>query len=365
MKRSFQAAWLMVVLVWTASGTVPDASAASGLWRLAQQEQAALEQRGVVLADASLSTYLQSVAERLWKQVPTSLDAPTVNVVMDTQIEAYAYPNGYCFVSTGMLDVLENESQLAMILAHEMVHYSRQHTEALYSHFQQETAHAAGQATDRYTQAVSVEVRHRIDAAERQADNEGLSILKTAGYDEAQVLPMMANLIERMRDRGDVETVGQLEQRAAFFGQRIGLDHKNQPEIIPADSVLDGYRNHIKPALIANTKVALRSGDWEQADRSICKVLASNPQDASAYYLKGEIMRRQNGSDGNNPCIESYEKALEIDPSFPPAHRALGMLHYKAGRYRAAKPYFEAFLALAPQDDAGAYIKGYLRQCPN
>jgi uncharacterized protein HemY len=57
--------------------------------------------------------------------------------------------------------------------------------------------------------------------------------------------------------------------------------------------------------------------------------------------------------------------ALKIDPKFPLAHRALGELHFKAGRYQMAKPYFEAFLSLAPQDDAREYIKGYLRQCLN
>ena len=369
MRRAFQAAGLMLIWMWTAFGTVPEASAASeqasGLWLLAQQEQATLEQRGVVLSDASVSKYMQGVADRLWKQVSTSLGAPTIKIIKDTQIEAYAYPNGHCYVSTGMLDVLENESQLAMILAHEMVHYARQHTAALYNHFQQTTAHTTAQADDPNTLAASVDVQHRIDTAERQADNEGLSILKAAGYDEAQVLPLMSNLMKRMRDRGDADTAGQLEQRAVFFSQWIEQNQGSQPGTMSAGNGPDGYLDRISPALIANVQVALRGGDWGQADRSICKVLASKPEDARAYYLKGEILRRQNGSEGDNPCIVSYEKALKIDPAFPLAHRALGELHYKAGRYQLAKPYFEAFLSLAPQDDAREYIKGYLRQCQN
>ena len=92
----------VVAPVVTAHAAAPDRT--TRLWRLAAQEQAALEQRGVVLHDTSLSSYLQTVAERLWEQVPTDLSTPTVNVVMDPRMQAYAYPNGYCFVSTGILN---------------------------------------------------------------------------------------------------------------------------------------------------------------------------------------------------------------------------------------------------------------------
>lgn len=369
MRPRYLTAWLILLLMWTAIGYASDASVASDqasrLWRMAANEQAALEARGVVLCDASLSSYLQDVAGRLWKQVPSDLDSPTIRVFMDTGIEAYAFPNGHCFLSTGMLDVLENESQLAMILSHEMVHYARQHTAALYNHFQKTVPSIGRQDTGRNTMAGRRAIQEKIDAAEHQADSEGLSILKAAGYCEAEVLPLMSKLMKRMQDRGHSETVGQLEQREAFFRLRVGKEPGRPPGSMSTETDRDGYLDHIAPALIANAQIALRRGDWDQADRSICKFLVSNPEDARAHYLKGEVLRRQNGGANDNPCIGSYQKALKIDPTFPLAHRALGEWYYKAGRYQMAKPYFEAFLSLAPQDHAREYIKGYLRQCQN
>jgi Flp pilus assembly protein TadD len=138
------------------------------------------------------------------------------------------------------------------------------------------------------------------------------------------------------------------------------------------DSVACGSATHgnpgffftrIAPALMANAKTALTCGDWNQADQSISKFLALKPDDARAHYLKGEILRRRNDGDGKNQCMGSYLKALKIDPEFPLAHRALGELHFKAGQFQTAIPYFEAFLSLAPQDGAREFIKGYLRQC--
>jgi tetratricopeptide (TPR) repeat protein len=131
------------------------------------------------------------------------------------------------------------------------------------------------------------------------------------------------------------------------------------------DGDQDYFLNRIAPALMANAQAAITCGDWNQADKSIYKLMVLKPDDARAYYLKGEIQRRGNDGDGKIQCIGSYSKALEIDPEFPLAHRALGELHFKAGRFQTARPYFEAFLSLAPQDDASEYIKGYLRQCPN
>ncbi|MBR9986456.1 MAG: M48 family metalloprotease [Desulfosarcina sp.] len=352
-------AWVVPIVA--ANAATPDQT--TRLWRLAAQEQAALEQRGVVLYEASLSSYLQTVAERLWEQVPTELSTPTIKVVIDSRMQAYAYPNGYCFVSTGILNRIENEDQLAMILAHEMVHYFRQHTAALYDHFQM-TSHGTGLPYADQGQAVGgAAMKSKIDAAEHQADDEGLAILKAAGYCETEVLSLMSNLLNSLHDQKASEAVGRLEDRIETMKARIGrTSHR-----VPCASATAGnpvfFFNRIAPALVANAQAAVTCGDWNQADQSISKFLALKPDDARAHYLKGEILRRRNDGGGNNQCIGSYLKALKIDPEFPSAHRALGELHFKAGRFQTAKPYFEAFLSLAPQDNASEFIKGYLLQC--
>jgi predicted Zn-dependent protease len=362
-------AWMPLLLALATPGHTADAAAvpkkASRLWQLAAQEQARLDQRGIILEDASLNRYLHGVTTRLWKQLASPLNMPRVKIITDTRIDAHAYPNGVCYMSTGMLDILENESQLAMILAHEMIHYVRQHTAALYNHFQPSRLQDDGGNAHPGSTAGSLTMWHTIDAAERQADREGLAILQAAGYCEKEVLPLMSNLAQCVADQGHTQSVYQLKQRAARFKMRVDQagDHSTCSPSTGTDT--DGYRDSVAPALIANAQQALRGGDWDQADRSISRFLVSQPLNARAHYLKGEILRRRNGSNLDAACINAFEKALDIDPTFPLTHRALGELHYKAGRYQLAKPYFEAFLSLAPQDSARAFIKGYLKQCQN
>jgi predicted Zn-dependent protease len=357
----------LLLLAWTAPVLAMDArgslSQSQRLWRLAAQEQATLEQSGVILHDASLSSYLQAVAHRLWEHADTDLNLPTINIIKDTRMQAYAYPNGYCFLTTGMLNRIDNEDQLAMIIAHEMVHYIRQHATELYDHYQKPTPETGLQYADRSLAAGGDDIEHRIDAAEYQADQEGLSILESAGYCGTEVLALISNLMKNIQGTGRPATVDRLKNRLLFMEMML---HNYQEQPACASAANGGHELYLKriaPAFIANAQVALQRGDWDQADRSISVFQILRPTDARAYYLKGEILRRRNVGDGKNQCIGYYEKALKIDPKFPSAQRALGELHFKAGRYQKAKPYFEAFLSLAPQDDAREYIKGYLRQC--
>lgn len=365
--RRCVAALMLFLLMWVAPMRAMDTAAAANqkdlLWRIAAQEQASLEQRGIVLQDASLSNYLQHVVERLWKQVDTDLEPPVVQVIMDTRMEAFAYPNGYCFLTSGILLQIENEDQLAMILAHEMVHYARQHTARLYNHLHNPEHDTGLQYADHSPVGSAKDVAKKIDAAEYQADCQGLSILKGAGYCEAEVLTLMSNLMESIRDHGTPEALKKMANRRVTIKTLIGQEQGELSSGSAAEASSERYLTRIAPALMANAQAALQRGDWKQADTSVSKFLDLKPDDARAHYIQGEILRRQNDGDRKGQCLGAYEKALEIDPTFPLVHRALGEVHFKAGRYQEARPYFKTFLSLAPHDEAREYIKGYLRQC--
>ncbi len=342
-----------------ASGPTPSPR----LWQLAAQEEAELEQREIILHDSSLTTYLNRMVARLWSQAGSSLSPLQVETVVDSRPQAYTYPNGYTFLTTGMLSRMSNEDQLAMIIAHEMVHYIRQHTTVLYDYYQRPAGVARHQAADSLQSAGDDDIAQKIDAAEYQADKEGLLILIKAGYCGSQVPAMISNLMKNQRNRAKPGTVKRLENRLACFRTMLGQVGAASICTSAPDGGRTTYLNGIAPALVANAQAAVQRGDWQQADKSVSLLQATIPADARVYYLQGEILRRRGGAEGQTGCIGYYEKALQIDPGFPSAQRALGEVYFKAGRLRKAKPYFEAFLSLAPQDDASEYIKGYLRQC--
>ncbi|HRF38468.1 MAG TPA: M48 family metallopeptidase [Saprospiraceae bacterium] len=84
--------------------------------------------------DIRLQGYINSVGERVipehQKNLPDN-DPNKLNFrfyVIDNPIpNAFAFPNGMIFVHTGILDVMENEAELAIVLGHEVSHVTHEH----------------------------------------------------------------------------------------------------------------------------------------------------------------------------------------------------------------------------------------------
>mgnify|MGYP003286702491 CR=1 FL=1 len=88
-----------------------------------------LERDGLVLADESANAYLRRIGQSL---IPSELKLERVKwrfrALRDPQPNAFALPNGSIYVTTGLINLLDNESQLAAIIAHELTHVMRRHT---------------------------------------------------------------------------------------------------------------------------------------------------------------------------------------------------------------------------------------------
>jgi predicted Zn-dependent protease len=87
------------------------------------------DREGLVLEDEATNAYLKRVGEVL---LPRGLNLEHVlwkfRALRDPVPNAFALPNGSIYVSTGLLALMDNESQVAAVLAHEMTHVQRRHT---------------------------------------------------------------------------------------------------------------------------------------------------------------------------------------------------------------------------------------------
>src|SRR5262245_42420050 len=98
------------------------------LWERARREHQKLSASTDHLHDPALETYLLDVAYRLLP--PGTLDAgvsPSIHVLINPSLNAFAYPTGAIYVHSGLLARLENEAQLATVLAHEIAHIVHRH----------------------------------------------------------------------------------------------------------------------------------------------------------------------------------------------------------------------------------------------
>jgi predicted Zn-dependent protease len=98
------------------------------LWRQAAEEQRILDGSGWLYRDVELETYLNTVAAKLGASANSPDIIFNIKVINDPNLNAFAYPNGVIYVHTGVLARMENEAQLAALLAHEMAHSIGRHS---------------------------------------------------------------------------------------------------------------------------------------------------------------------------------------------------------------------------------------------
>lgn len=80
-----------------------------------------------LLADDKVQQYVNQVGR--WVSLHTERpDLPwKFGILASTDVNAFATPGGTIFITRGLLQKLNNESELAGVLAHEMVHVLRKH----------------------------------------------------------------------------------------------------------------------------------------------------------------------------------------------------------------------------------------------
>lgn len=81
------------------------------------------------LNDQALNLYVQKVAQAvsMASDRPATFKGYHVQVLDTGEVNAFAAPGGFIFVTKGMLALVKTEDELACVLAHEVAHVSKKH----------------------------------------------------------------------------------------------------------------------------------------------------------------------------------------------------------------------------------------------
>ncbi len=84
--------------------------------------------RWPVVGDSVLTSYVSLVGFTVATQSPRWTELPFHFAVLETEdVNAFAAPGGYIFVTRGALRLMESEAELAGVLAHEVAHVDQKH----------------------------------------------------------------------------------------------------------------------------------------------------------------------------------------------------------------------------------------------
>lgn len=136
---------------------------------------------GLVLYGDPVSTLAQKIADKLLAD--KDLDEPVrVYTIKTNQVNAYSTQHGIIYITIGLISRLENEAQLAFILAHEIGHYLKKHSLEAYNN---QVNLDQGRNVYRH---LNMEERMLTSykyarEAETEADKIGYELYTAAGYD--------------------------------------------------------------------------------------------------------------------------------------------------------------------------------------
>jgi predicted Zn-dependent protease len=125
-----------------------------------------------------------------------------IGVIKSDAINAFAMPGGYILLSSGLLKLLENEDELAFVLAHEISHVARRHhyQVVLRQRLADQAAKGLQEAiqdgnTAKLAQASGQIYARGLDkTAEFESDRMGAEIMTRAGYDPAAAINVLEKL---------------------------------------------------------------------------------------------------------------------------------------------------------------------------
>ena len=181
----------------------------SGLMTPAQEDTLGAEEHQKIMAafgTAQAESPMQAYVETVGRKVSANTERPEIVYkffVLDTPVvNAFALPGGYIYVTRGLLAQVNDESELAAVLAHETGHITARHAAVRYSHgvlaslgtVIVATSAGAGAMAEAADFGPDIFTRSYSRAQESEADRLGIRYLAHAGYDPTAMARFLQTL---------------------------------------------------------------------------------------------------------------------------------------------------------------------------
>lgn len=343
----------------------------AGLWMQMDRVEDALQTSGRVVGDPDLNTYVRDILCRL----DTSYCADVrIYIVRAADFNASMAPNGVMIVWTGIILRAQNEAQLASVLGHELAHYLNRHSLQRWREvrsttnglvfFQFVTAIAGLGIVGSLAQiAAAGSIMSFSRDMEREADDQGLTMMRNAGYDSREASKIWRQLIEEKEASDE-------PKRSIFFSTHPAAEERSKTLAKLADET-DNSGTTLGRARHAAITEPFR-GDWlldelRQRDYARFEVLLdqlteAGAEDVQLLFYRGEMHRLRGEDEDPEKAIAAYTAAVEQGGAPAKTYRSLGLLHWAAGDVAAARAAFESYLAAQQDAEDRAMIEHYLQQ---
>jgi predicted Zn-dependent protease len=209
------------------------------------------------LADTAWQSYVAEVGRKVVRVCDRQDIEYHFTVIESDQINAFAAPGGYVYFYTGLLREMDNEAEMAAVMAHEISHVVARHgVKRLQAALGATLAYQLVFGGDKTNEALKAAVNVGMGLAfagysrdaEREADNFGIQYMVKAGYDPNGAIGMFEKLAAL--GSGSTNVFEQLSSSHPETSERIDNARKEMSEISPASKNLslgrDRYQKMVK-----------------------------------------------------------------------------------------------------------------------
>ena len=337
-----------------------------------QYEAYQQQQGGRYVVDPELSVYVNNVGQKL-ARVSDRPELPYEFVVLNNSVpNAWALPGGKIALNRGLLDLLDDEAQLAAVIGHEIVHAAARHaarqmTQATLLNVGAMAAGVLGQATD-YGEWIAAGAglgsnawqAHYGRDQELEADEYGVQYMVKAGYDAQAAVELQEKFVKLS------------EGQASDFMSSLFASHPPSEDRVRrnqkyAQAHTGGVRNQQafaqatkqikkdRTAYVAQAKAlaSAQNNDNSQAMTLIEQAIQSQPKEALFYITKGQLLMVAKQSE---QALPAFEKAAKLNPEYYAGHLGAGILLKQKGKNSQAAAELESSMKLLPTPTAGYHL---------
>jgi predicted Zn-dependent protease len=325
-----------------------------------------------------LTAYVSEVGQRLAKVADRQL--PYEFKVLNNSVpNAWAMPGGKIAVNRGLLTELKNESELAAVLGHEIVHAAARHGAKAQ---ERGTLMEAGLAVAQVGAAVggvdpsltqlavqggsvglqAVQMKYGRDQ-ELEADHYGMKYMKLAGYDPTGGVTLQETFVRMMNETGSKQ--GFFDHMFASHPPSTERVEKNKEMLATlgagGEVGADTYQAHLaalikaKPAYdkYDQASAALQKKDFASATKLANEASSLFPQEGRFAELRGEIELAQKHY---KEAIPYYEKAKQLNPNYFGAYLGGGIAEYESGNKPKGQELITQSYNILPTQPAAYYL---------
>lgn len=316
-----------------------------------------LDQDNFILHDQKLNAYITDVGNRILAGSDKAPFDYTFSIFNNTGINAFATPGGYIYINKGLISAVENEAQLAGVMAHEIAHANARHIASIIEKSKKlniamlaglvaaaliggggETSAAI--AAFSLAGATQMSLKYQREH-EEEADRMGITYLVDAGYYPAAMVEFL-------------KIIKQYE----FFSKTIPSYLSTHPgtddRIFYLDSLLaTQYRNTTGSTNIVGNFVRIQAliardaDDLRKHHRKLTKDMKKDPENVDLLYA---LAMAEDQLGHTSTAMETLKRALALAPGDADVLKSIGLVSLKTGDTTTAIDHLLTALKLYPDD---------------